>query len=85
MILYVETSHEGSLCSDFYSKPDELRIIAENAFQGKTFDLILIDAPLGADMKQYSRIAVLESLPECLAEQFVIMIDDTDRSGEKNG
>ncbi len=47
------------------------------------FDFISIDAPLGGDMKQYSRIDVLKLLPGCLSEDFVIMIDDTGRPGEK--
>lgn len=56
----------------------------KDKFQGKKYDLILVDAPLGGDMKQYSRIDILDLLPECLDDRFVIMIDDTERSGEKN-
>lgn len=48
------------------------------------FDFISIDAPLGMDMKQYSRIDVLKMLPNCLADDFIIMIDDTERPGETN-
>ena len=33
-------------------------------------------------MKQYARIDVLRLLPECLSENFVIMIDDAERGGE---
>lgn len=56
----------------------------KEAFSGKKFDFIFIDAPLGSDMKQYSRIDVLGILPQCLEEQFVIMIDDYMRRGEQN-
>lgn len=45
---------------------------------------IIRDAPFGGDVKQYARIDVLKLLPDCLADEFVIMIDDTERSGEKN-
>ena len=33
-------------------------------------------------MKQYARIDVLGMLPGCLAESFIIIIDDAERSGE---
>ena len=56
----------------------------EEQFGGKKFDFISIDAPLGVDMKQYARIDVLKLLPSCLADSFIIMIDDTERSGETN-
>lgn len=67
-------------------KDGEVRIFDgfKERFGGEKFDFILVDAPLGADMKQYSRIDVLELLPECLEKDFVILIDDTDRSGEQN-
>lgn len=51
---------------------------------GKKFDVISIDAPLGADMTIYSRIDILELLPECLNESWIIMMDDTGRNGEHN-
>lgn len=53
-------------------------------FSEKQFDFVFIDAPLGADMKELSRIDVLSILPECLKESFVMVIDDSDRQGEKN-
>ena len=52
--------------------------------QGQKFDFISIDAPLGANAKIYARIDVLEILPECLEEDFVIVIDDYNRKCEKN-
>lgn len=51
-------------------------------FQGQKFDFISVDAPLGSDMKQYSRIDVLELLPDGLADSFVILLDDAERKGE---
>ena len=56
----------------------------EEQFDGRKFDFISIDAPFGVDMKEYSRIDVLKLLPGCLADSFIIMIDDTERSGETN-
>lgn len=56
----------------------------EEQFSGRRFDFISIDAPFGGDMKQYARIDVLKMLPDCLADSFIIMIDDTERSGETN-
>lgn len=53
-----------------------------DTFSGKRFDFISIDAPLGGDMEHYARVDVLGLLPGCLAESFVIMIDDLERPGE---
>lgn len=55
----------------------------KESLQGLKFDFISIDAPLGANAKVYARIDVLEILPECLDENFVIVIDDYNRNGEK--
>ena len=50
---------------------------------GRRFNLILIDAPLGGDMKDYARIDVLKEMPGCLAESFIILIDDYNRAAER--
>lgn len=55
----------------------------EKALEAKQFDFIFIDAPLGGDMKQFARIDVLKCMPDCLADSFVIMLDDCERVGEK--
>ena len=52
-------------------------------FAGQRFDFISIDGPLGGDMKEYARIDVLQLLPACLSEEFVIMMDDCERAAEK--
>lgn len=67
-------------------KEGEVRIFDgfERCFKDKKFDFILIDAPLGTDMKQHSRVDVLGIIPECLDDNFAILIDDTDRLGEQN-
>lgn len=67
-------------------KDGEVRIFDgfSKRFKEEKFDFIMVDAPLGADMKQYSRVDVLEIIPESLSENFVILIDDTDRLGEQN-
>lgn len=54
----------------------------KECFEKQKFDFISIDAPLGGDMKQYSRIDILQLLPGCLSDNFVIMLDDCERSGE---
>ncbi|GHV55474.1 hypothetical protein FACS1894216_17910 [Synergistales bacterium] len=46
------------------------------------FDFISIDAPFGSDV--YSRIDVLDIIPDCLMSSFIIMIDDYNRIGEQN-
>lgn len=67
-----------------YKEAAEVRVFKNftQQFKGEKFDFISIDAPLGGDMKQYSRIDVLKLLPGCLADSFIIMIDDTQRPGE---
>ena len=69
-----------------YKEASAVRVFKgfKTKFRNKQFDFISIDAPFGGDMKQYARIDVLKLLPDCLADEFVIMIDDTERSGEKN-
>lgn len=53
-------------------------------FKGQKFDFISIDAPLGSEAIVYARIDILSLLPECLADSFVIVVDDYNRHGEKN-
>lgn len=49
--------------------------------QGKKYDLISIDGPHGKT--RYSRRDILEFLPAILNDSFVIIIDDSERQGEK--
>lgn len=56
----------------------------KESLHGLKFDFISIDAPLGAYGKVYARIDILEILPDCLNEDFVIIIDDYNRNGEKH-
>jgi len=55
-----------------------------DAIRDHRYDFIVIDAPMGGDMKENARIDVLKNLPGCLDESFVILMDDTNRSGEMN-
>ncbi|MDR0883360.1 MAG: hypothetical protein LBN05_01940 [Oscillospiraceae bacterium] len=50
---------------------------------GRKFDLISIDAPLGTTNEKYSRVDVLQLIPDCLKEDFVILVDDYHREPEK--
>ena len=67
-----------------YKEAEAVRVFKgfKETFQGQKFDFISVDAPYGADMKQYSRIDVLNLIPDGLSEKFVIMVDDTERNGE---
>ena len=47
------------------------------------YELILIDGPFGSE-GEFSRVDILSIVPNCLADNFVIMVDDTERRGEKN-
>lgn len=52
--------------------------------RGYKFDLISIDAPIGYDMDDVSRVDILEILPECLCDSWVMLLDDVGRKGELN-
>ena len=53
-------------------------------FENQKFDFISIDAPLGGEAIVYARVDILNLLPECLEESFIIVVDDFNRQGEKN-
>lgn len=50
--------------------------------EGRRYDLISIDGPLGGDMPDYARIDVLRMIPDILADSFVLLVDDCERPGE---
>lgn len=47
------------------------------------FDLIIIDGPFGYD-RVYPRTNILDLIPGNLSDNFVIILDDAERNGEKN-
>ncbi len=51
-------------------------------FENQKFDLICIDGPVGWG-QEYSRMDILDIIPECLNKQFVILLDDCERIGEQ--
>lgn len=67
-----------------FKEADAVRVFKDfyETFSRDQYDLIVVDAPIGGDMKDYARIDVLSLIPDCLDESFVILIDDTNRSGE---
>ena len=67
-------------------KNEQVRVFKnfKESLSGKKFDFILVDAPFGADMIEYSRIDILQLIPDSLAKDFVIFIDDTQRYGESH-
>lgn len=55
----------------------------ETKLKDMKFDFISIDAPFGSGHQEYARVDTLKIIPQCLAERFVIMIDDYNRLGEQ--
>ena len=53
------------------------------AFSGREFDFVCIDAPIAGDMEKWGRIDILTILPGCVGSQFIIMIDDYNRKPEQ--
>ena len=56
----------------------------QDRFKGMKFDFICVDGPLAADMPVLGRIDILTILPESLSEDFIILIDDSERDGERH-
>ena len=48
---------------------------------GCKYDVISVDAPIGGS--NYARRDILEYIPQVLSEKFVILVDDSQRKGEK--
>lgn len=78
-IVRVKVENEGNVVPTYvYDGMDAV-------MQGKRFDFISIDAPYGTDERYgYSRIDIVNYLPDCLAKSFCIVLDDYNRWGEKN-
>ena len=66
-------------------KNSEVRVYKDfvEKLKDMQFDFIVIDAPRSGDLKKYARIDVLLMMPECLSENFVIIMDDFNRVTEK--
>ena len=50
--------------------------------KGEKYDLMIIDAPFGSEF--ISRIDTLDYIPECLSDDFILMLHDASRPGEQN-
>ena len=74
------------LMNDSYKEQNGIRQFQNfsQAVGSEKYDLIMIDAPFGGDMKEYARVDVLKKMPQCLEESFVIIFDDCNREGEQN-
>lgn len=83
--------HSLSDASRIYSVPcveKEYRGCSYNAYsdigpivRGKKYHVISVDGPIGSS--SYSRRDILEYLPDILCDRFAIVLDDTDRTGER--
>lgn len=68
-----------------YEKPIYVYQDFAQMIENRKFDFISLDGPYGTDdVNGYSRVDILEILPQCLEEQFCIVLDDFNRAGEKN-
>ncbi len=54
----------------------------DTVVKNKKYDLISIDGPKGSD--RFSRRDIVDYIPEILEEDFIILLDDTNRIGEKD-
>lgn len=73
---------------DFQSYKEEKEIPVycdcKESLEGRMFDFISIDGPISKKGSQFSRIDILRLLPKYLKKSFIIMLDDYDRTGERN-
>ena len=76
--------HEIEWCDSKkdYAKYKDL----ERTMNNQKFDLISVDAPFGTERtgNVFNRADILNYLPTVLQDQFVIIYDDANRSGEQN-
>lgn len=56
----------------------------QEALSDRKYDFISVDAPFGGQAEVYARIDILDLIPDCLEERFVIIVDDYNRQGERN-
>lgn len=52
------------------------------AVKGERYDVVSIDGPWGSE--RYSRRDIIGQIPEILSDNFVIILDDSNRRGEKD-
>ncbi len=55
----------------------------DSRLQGRKYSVISIDAPQAIDRSSYARRDILTLLPEILEPDWVILLDDAEREGEK--
>lgn len=69
-----------------YKGKCEVRVFKDFAEKlgGYRFDLVSIDAPIGGDMKCLSRVDLNKIVPSALADEFVVLMDDTERKPERD-
>ena len=70
----LEKEYKGNIIN-FY---DDFNSVVNN----KKYDFISIDGPKGSE--RFSRRDIVDYIPEILAEDFIILMDDTNRIGEKD-
>lgn len=72
----VDTFYEGATVKVYNNFKEN--VLSENI----KYDLVVVDAPYGSDI--YSRIDILSIIDTGLSDSFNILMDDTNRKGEKN-
>jgi archaellum component FlaC len=75
-----------NLYTSQYEDDEKVLMYAEfdKRLSDRKYDCISIDAPFGGDANKYARVDFLKLVPNCLADSFVILVDDVNRPGEQN-
>jgi hypothetical protein len=75
----IESLYDSSESKYKNERYANLDIIAQN----KRYDLIIVDGPYGFGRK-FPRTDIIDLIPQNIADEFVIILDDAERNGEKN-
>ncbi len=90
---FYKKNHKLSTCSEIIVEPCITKYYQGHPYNAykdlkerldiRKYSVISIDGPIGRDSPEYSRRDILELLPEILEDNFVIVMDDAERIGEK--
>lgn len=84
-IMHLDVHKSNVITNGITQKNEAERYISfKEALKGRKFDFISIDAPHGEVWEDYSRVDILDILPDCLMDKFCIVMDDYDQRGEQN-
>lgn len=80
---YSEIIVEPCIIKKYKNKPYNAYKDLKERMGSQKYSVISIDGPIGWGSQEYSRRDIIELLPDILEDNFVIVMDDAERIGEK--